>query len=67
MCKAIHRSHYHCCFWSIGVDRLDAVAEVANNHQCCADVGMTGKSVDVFETAASVDGVVDGFDAGGVG
>jgi len=28
---------------------------------------MTGKSVDVFETATFVDGVVDGFDAGGVG
>jgi len=49
------------------VDRLDAVAVVGNNHQCCAGVGMTGKSVDVFETAAFVDGVVDGFDAGGVG
>jgi len=28
---------------------------------------MTGKSVDVFEAAAFADGVVDGFDAGGVG
>jgi len=28
---------------------------------------MTGRSVDVFEAAAFVDAVVDGFDAGGVG
>lgn len=39
---------------------------MGDNHQCCVGVGMTGKSIDVFETAAFVDGVVDEFDAGGV-
>jgi hypothetical protein len=46
---------------------LGAVAEGENNLRYCADVGTTGKSVDVFEIAASVGGVADEFDAGGVG
>jgi hypothetical protein len=45
---------------------LGAVVEVVNNRQYCADVGMTGKSVGVFVTAAFV-GAIGGFDVGGVG